>query len=145
MFYGVLLKLALHKYLIENQMVVNYAMPVIPSSDIKKSLRFWVDGLGFTADRYMEKDGRLVGCMVHHENMFFWLNQRGDQPVPESYGGIYLYWTPQNITETRNRLKNLGYDVSEITERDYGQTEFFMTDDDGYPHCFGVDTGEINT
>lgn len=22
--------------------------------------------------------------------------------------------------------------------RDYGQTEFFLTDDDGYSHCFGV-------
>ena len=39
-------------------------MPVIPSSDINKSLRFWVDGLGFTADRHMEIDGKLVGCML---------------------------------------------------------------------------------
>jgi catechol 2,3-dioxygenase-like lactoylglutathione lyase family enzyme len=25
-------------------------------------------------------------------------------------------------------------------DRDYGQTEFFVTDDDGYTHCFGVET-----
>jgi len=30
--------------------------------------------------------------------------------------------------------------VSEIIDRDYGQTEFFVTDDDGYSHCFGVAT-----
>ena len=27
-----------------------------------------------------------------------------------------------------------------IADRDYGQTEFFVTDDDGYTHCFGVAT-----
>lgn len=42
----------------------------------------------------------------------------------------------------RERLKQLGYAVSDIEERDYGQTEFFVTDDDGYSHCFGVATQE---
>jgi hypothetical protein len=38
------------------------------------------------------------------------------------------------------RLVRLGYEVSELVDRDYGQTEFFLTDDDGYSHCFGVPT-----
>jgi hypothetical protein len=59
--------------------------------------------------------------------------------MPEDYRGIRLYWAPDDIYETRERLKQLGYEVSEIEERDYGQIEFFVTDDDGYPHCFGVD------
>ena len=41
----------------------------------------------------------------------------------------------------RARLQTLGFVASEITERDYGQTEFFVTDDDGHSHCFGVPTG----
>jgi hypothetical protein len=40
----------------------------------------------------------------------------------------------------RQRLIRLGFAASEIAERDYGQTEFFLTDDDGYSHCFGVPT-----
>jgi catechol 2,3-dioxygenase-like lactoylglutathione lyase family enzyme len=124
-------------------MTVKYCMPVIPSDDLQKSLRFWTEGLGFTADRQMEIDGKLVGCMVHHEAMFFWLNRRADEPKPETYTGISLYWTPVDIKKAHQRLKNMGYDVSDIMDRDYGQTEFFMTDDDGYPHCFGVDTKEI--
>jgi hypothetical protein len=36
----------------------------------------------------------------------------------------------------------LGYSVSEIVDRDYGQTEFFVTDDDGYSHCFGAATNK---
>jgi len=62
-------------------MHVQSCVPVIPSADLERSLRFWVDGLGFT--------------------------------------------------------------VSEISHRDYGQTEFFLTDDDGYTHCFGVATASL--
>ncbi|MEO8622783.1 MAG: VOC family protein [bacterium] len=118
-------------------------MPVIPSSDLEKSLRFWVEGLGLTMDRAMRQDGRLIGCMVHDEHLYFWLNERaGTTVTPEDYESVRLYWAPSDINEMRTRLEGLGYAVSEITERDYGQTEFFVTDDDGYSHCFGVATAQ---
>jgi catechol 2,3-dioxygenase-like lactoylglutathione lyase family enzyme len=116
-------------------------MPVIPSADLERSLRFWVDGLGLTMDRPMRADGRLVGCMVHDGRLSFWLNERAGAPTaPESYEGIRLYWAPRDLHALRERLEGLGYAVSEITDRDYGQSEFFVTDDDGYSHCFGVAT-----
>ncbi len=116
-------------------------IPVIPSANLEKSLRFWVEGLGLTVDREMRQEGRLVGCMVHNEHMYFWLNQRAGTPIkPEDYEGIRLYWAPADIQEARERLKQLGYEVSDIEDREYGQTEFFVTDDDGYSHCFGVAT-----
>ena len=122
-------------------MPVQSCIPVIPSADLEKSLRFWVDGLGLTMDRAMRDGGRLVGCMVHNGHLSFWLNQRAGTPVkPKDYEGIRLYWAPTDIHETRERLKSLGFAVSEIERRDYGQTEFFLTDDDGYSHCFGVPT-----
>ena len=124
-------------------MQVLSCMPVIPSADLEKSLRFWVDGLGLTMDRAMREDGRLVGCMVHDEHLQFWLNQRDGTPVtPEHYEGIRLYWAPRDLHALRARLEGLGFTVSEIDERDYGQTEFFVTDDDGYSHCFGTATRE---
>jgi hypothetical protein len=79
--------------------------------------------------------------MVHDESNYFWLNQRAGKPIaPEDYDGIRLYWTPADIHKTRDRLMQLGFEVSDIVCRDYGQTEFFVTDDDGYSHCFGVAT-----
>lgn len=121
-------------------MSVKYCVPIIPSFDLENSLRFWVDGLGLTIDREMRQDDRLIGCMVHNEGMYFWLNQRDGGPIPDGHEGIRLYWTPENLHATRERLKQLGFDVSEIEIRDYGQTEFFVADDDGYSHCFGVAT-----
>jgi catechol 2,3-dioxygenase-like lactoylglutathione lyase family enzyme len=127
----------------EAYVLVDSCIPVIPSADLEKSLRFWVDGLGLSMDRTMRQEGRLVGCMVHNERLYFWLNQRAGFPIkPENYGGIRLYWAPGDITALRERLLQLGYSVSEIVDRDYGQTEFFVTDDDGYSHCFGVATNK---
>jgi catechol 2,3-dioxygenase-like lactoylglutathione lyase family enzyme len=120
-------------------------MPIIPSADLERSLRFWVDGLGLSMDRPMRQGGRLVGCMVHDERLSFWLNERAGTPeMPENYEGIRLYWAPNDLHALRARLESLGYAVSEVDDRDYGQTEFFVTDDDGYSHCFGVATAEAS-
>lgn len=122
-------------------MIVDSCIPMIPSADLERSLRFWVEGLGLTMDRAMRQDGRLVGCMVHHERVAFWLNQRARPAAkPEDCEGIRLYWMPGDLGAVRERLLKLGYAVSEIVEREYGQMEFFVTDDDGHSHCFGVAT-----
>lgn len=122
-------------------MSVKSCMPVIPSADLEKSLRFWVNGLGLTMYREMRREGKLIGCMVQNEHTFFWLNERdGTAITPENYEGIRLYWMPSDIYETRERLKQLGFEVSDIVDRHYGQTEFFVTDYDGYSHCFGIPT-----
>jgi hypothetical protein len=101
--------------------MVKSCVPVIPSADLEKSLRFWVEGLGFTMDREMRHEGKLVGCMVHNgRHLYFWLNQRAGTPgKPENYEGIRLYWTPSDLPQLRERLKHLGYAVSEIQKRGY--------------------------
>jgi catechol 2,3-dioxygenase-like lactoylglutathione lyase family enzyme len=120
---------------------VESCVPIIPSANLEKSLRFWVDGLGFDTSREMRKDDKLIGCMVSKKNLTFWLNRRaGSSSKPEDYNGIALYWAPSDIHETREHLKGLGFEVSELEDRDYGQTEFFLTDDDGFSHCFGAAT-----
>jgi catechol 2,3-dioxygenase-like lactoylglutathione lyase family enzyme len=107
----------------EAYMLVESCIPVIPSADLEKSLRFWVDGLGLSVDRAMRQDGRLIGCMVHNERLYFWLNQRAGSPnTPDNYEGLRLYWAPSDIQALRERLLGLGYSASEIMNRDYGQT-----------------------
>ena len=120
-------------------MIVESCIPVVPSADLEKSLRFWVEGLGLSVDRPMHQDGRLVGCMVHNERLYFWLNRRAGSPIkPDNYQGLQLYWSPSDLQGLRERLVRLGYVASEIVDREYGQREFFVTDDDGYSHIFGV-------
>ncbi len=122
-------------------MSVESCIPVLPCADLEGSLSLWVDGLGFSMRSEMRKDGKLIFCMLQKDELFLMLNQRAGTPVkPEDYEGIRLYWAPKDIRKTRDRLKSLGYGVSELEHRDYGQTEFFLTDADGYSLCFGVPT-----
>ena len=122
-------------------MGVESCVPIIPSADLEKSLRFWVEGLGFEVGSEMREEGQLIGCMLSKGKLYFWLNRRAGVPTkPEDYNGIGLYWAPSDIRETREHLKGLGFQVSDIVDRDYGQTEFFLTDDDGFTHCFGIAT-----
>jgi catechol 2,3-dioxygenase-like lactoylglutathione lyase family enzyme len=103
-------------------MLIDSCVPVIPSADLEKSLHFWVDWLGLPMDRAMRQNGRLIGCMVHNERLYFWLNQRAGSPIkPENYEGIRLYWAPGDFRALSERLLQLGYSVSEIVDRDYGQ------------------------
>jgi len=84
--------------------------------------------------------------MVHNEHLCFWLNEsEGSSSAPTDYEGIRLYWAPRDIHALRDRLQKLGFAVSDITDRDYGQTEFFVNDDDGHSHCFGVATKETES
>ena len=127
----------------KSEMSIASCIPVIPSHDLEKSLRFWVEGLGFSPSSEMRKDGKLLFCMLQKEDIWLMLNQRaGAESRPTNCEGIRLYWAPMDIHATRERLKSLGYSVSELVRREYGQTEFSLTDDDGFSHCFGVPTRE---
>jgi hypothetical protein len=100
-------------------MPVKHCIPIIPSANLEKSLRFWVDGLGFSMSSEMRKDDKLIFCMLRKDDICFMLNHRAGAPAkPEGYDGIRLYWTPTDIDKTRDRLKSLGYGVSELESTD---------------------------
>src|SRR5690242_10866249 len=57
-------------------MPVESCIPVIPSANLEKSLRLWIDGLGFSMSSEMRKDGKLIFCMLRKDGLCFMLNQR---------------------------------------------------------------------
>ncbi|PYT63176.1 MAG: hypothetical protein DMG35_04965 [Acidobacteria bacterium] len=84
----------------EAVMPVESCIPVIPSANLEKSLRLWVDGLGFSMSSEMYKDGKLIFCMLRKDGLCFMLNQRAGTPVkPEDYEGIRLYWRRRTYTK----------------------------------------------
>ncbi len=52
-------------------MTVESCIPVIPSADLKKSLRFWVEGFGLTMDREMRHEGKLMKKLGVASKSFF--------------------------------------------------------------------------
>jgi hypothetical protein len=122
-------------------MPLEHCIPMIASANLEKSLRLWVDGLGCSTTSEIREHGRLTFCLLRKGDLWFMLNRLAKTSVqPKDDQSIRLYWTPTDIHKTRERLMSLGYGVSELEYRDYGQTEFSLTDDDGNSHCFGVPT-----
>jgi len=90
-------------------MAVASCIPVIPSANLEKSLRLWVDGLEFSTSSEMRKIGKLIFCMLQKDNLWFMLDQRAGIPLkPEDYESIRIYGGPTDIRETRERLKSRG-------------------------------------
>ena len=54
----------------------------------------------------------------------------GDPGKPAQYEGVRFYWAPDDLERLRAHLLRLGYPVSDIWHRDYGQSEFTLVDDD---------------
>ncbi len=123
-------------------MTVRNCIPIVPSVDLERSLRLWREGLGFDETWWEQhRDGRLVGCGLRKGHMSVMLNIRAGTPEnPERYEGVRFYWAPEDLSGLREHLRGLGFAVSELWHRDYGQSEFVLTDDDGFDHCFGVPT-----
>jgi hypothetical protein len=70
-------------------MPVQSCIPIIPSADPEKSLRLWIDGLGFSMSSEMRRDNKLIFCMLRKDELIFMLNQRaGTEVKPENYEGI---------------------------------------------------------
>lgn len=127
-------------------MTVNSCIPIVPSVDLERSLRLWREGLDFDETWWEAHgdDGKLVGCGIRKGRITIMLNIRAGTPEkPEDYEGVRFYWAPDDLHGLRERLLGMGYAVSDIWERDYGHTEFFLTDDDGFEHCFGLRTEDL--
>jgi hypothetical protein len=122
-------------------MSIKSCIAVIPSFDLEKSLTLWRDCLGFSVESEMEQNGRMVFCMLRKPGLCFMLNQRdGSAEKPSNYEGIRLYWAPTNLQEIRAQLVNSGFHPSETVHRDCGRSEFFLIDDGGFSHCFGIES-----
>ncbi len=84
-------------------MPVESCIPVIPSADLEKSLRLWVDGLGFSMSSEMRKDDKLIFCMLRKDGLCFMLNQRAGTPVkPKDYT---VDWSPSS-TPRASRVRD---------------------------------------
>jgi hypothetical protein len=72
----------------EAAMPAESCIPIIPSANLEKSLRLWVDGLGFSRSSEIRKDDTLIFCMLRKDELCFMLNQRAWTPVkPGRLGG----------------------------------------------------------
>jgi|SRR5689334_15422947 len=115
------------------------ATQLIPSlgvSDIERSMGFYQRFFGFRVIDSYEVDGHMAWCWMRSSNANLMLQQlsaeqqiRLDPAIGQSW---VLYIRPDDLSGLHAQLAEAGFPVTEITETQYGASEFFVSDPDGY-------------
>jgi len=130
----------------------NKLIPELSVADVQKSLRFYVDTLGFAIDYCRPEDG------------FYFLSREGSQMMIEGFND---HWRTGELEYPFGRGVNLQIEVSDASvllerireagvplfrplkeswyrcgDAEFGQLEFLVQDPDGYLLRFAEDLGE---
>ena len=104
--------------------------------NLKNSLAWYQDVVGFTVDRKYERDGELRAVALKAGNVLLLIGQddgaKGWDRV-KGEGFSLMITTDQNIDEIANRIKELGGTLeSEPADMAWGPRMFRLQDPDGF-------------
>jgi catechol 2,3-dioxygenase-like lactoylglutathione lyase family enzyme len=117
-------------------------IPMLPVTDIHKSIAFYEDALGFAvSDRQVDENGHWSWCSLKSGPVELMLALRG-QDIDRAYqrqarGAIVFYFYPDDVAALHAALKQKGHAVSELRVTSYRMKEFELKDPDGHSLWFG--------
>jgi len=110
--------------------------PSITASDLKKSMHFYIDGLGFEITEKHEADGVIQFVMLKAGGASLGLGQDDFAKGRNRTKGVgQRLWisTKQDLTELANRVKAAGITLDNDPKRlEWGPMGFALTDPDGF-------------
>lgn len=119
------------------------ATPVFLVSDIASTMRWYSANLGFSADTFPESPPYSF-CILRKDDVEIFLQQLEGYQKPDLHdqreGGVWnVYLRMQGVRELFQVLSQL-HDVpiiAPLCHQPYGQTEFAISDPNGYTLVFG--------
>lgn len=118
------------KYTVPEQTKIGHVH--LKVSDLKRSLAFYCDLLGFEVTTYYGSQAAFIsaGGYHHHIGLNTWYSE-GGQPAPRNSTGLFhtaiLYPTRKDLAEILKRITDAGYPVSGAS--DHGVSEAIYLDD----------------
>ncbi len=112
-------------------------------SDMDRSLRFYVDGMGCVLHRKIDGDGMNLAFLTAGDGTLELV--RKDGPMPEHTGAIHMAFSVGNMEKAMERLRSMGIDLGRSSPRPFQDgTIFFFNGPDGetIELCQGVGTAE---
>jgi uncharacterized glyoxalase superfamily protein PhnB len=105
-------------------------------NDLGKSMRFYMDGLGFTLARKFEHEGKMVGAMLNAGQANVALSQddfaKGKDRPKGVAMSLYLE-TAGDVKEVATQLKGAGFaPLAEPAPLPWGPLGFTAVDPDGF-------------
>jgi lactoylglutathione lyase len=110
--------------------------PSLTVNDLKRSIRFYTEGLGFAVDEEMKEDGKVLGVMLQAGETHLGLSQDDFAKGRDRVKGIgmRLYFeTDQDVATLAKQAKGAGIPLdSEAGPLPWGPMGFTVTDPDGF-------------
>jgi catechol 2,3-dioxygenase-like lactoylglutathione lyase family enzyme len=115
--------------------------PLLNVADMKASLAFYVDGLGFELREEYELEDETLWVALQSGDAKLMLNRTpaGDATAiakkrlaEPSYSGLVLYLYVDSAREAHAELDAAGLNPTEVEQEEYGLEEFYLRDPDGY-------------
>ncbi|HXT51253.1 MAG TPA: VOC family protein [Thermoanaerobaculia bacterium] len=107
----------------------------LTADDVEKSLRFWVDGVGFHVKQRWEKDGKLLGAELVAGACMIGVSQddwaKGRNRTKGVGLSVYAEST-QGVDALAERLRARGVDFAGPDTTEWGWRQVSLTDPDGF-------------
>lgn len=123
-------------------------VPMLAVKDIRKSVEFYCDALGFHMESTRDKLEEWNWAYLTNGSIHLMLSGRLEQPEgtvpedePEDTTSYYFY--PDDLAVFHQALTIQGYPVSDLYVTFYGMKEFWLTDPDGHLLTFGEQAQDI--
>lgn len=117
---------------------VNELTPLLIVAEMKRSLAFYRDRLGFQITQEWSPDGKLDWCRLERDGVSLMLQQACDEvgPAAGRGRGVHFYFSCADADAEYARLRSLGLNVSPPQVAFYGMNQLVLTDSDAYELCF---------
>jgi lactoylglutathione lyase len=121
-------------------MNVKEVVPFLHVASMERSIRFYIDGLGFTMRHKWEPEGKLRWCWLTLGGASLMLQEFANRPLPSNAGeGITLNFRCDDAIALYHQYRSRGLNPSE-PEVGNGLWVTQVTDPDGYKHFFNSPT-----
>ncbi len=111
-------------------------MVALTADDVERSLHFYADGLGFTVEERMEKDGKLLGVMLVAGACHLGLSQDDWGKGRDRKKGIgfrmFVDTMDQDLDALAARFREQGIEVDGPKTESWGERALTVEDPDGF-------------
>jgi glyoxylase I family protein len=122
--------------------IINSLVPLLFVDDIRRSVAFYRDLLGFELSGTWEPDGELSWCRLRRGGSAIMLQQACDEdgPAKGRGRGVGFFFHCDDADAMHDELSSRGLKLDPPCIAFYGMNQVFVTDPDGYELCFQNET-----
>jgi glyoxylase I family protein len=128
-------------YITVMKLQIQSLTPLLMVYDMRRSVAFYRDVLGFEVLEDWEPDGHLYWAMLKLGDAVLMLNadyeddKRPPEPGPLIEHKLTLYFACRDVDAAYAQLRDLRCDAKEPVNTHYGMRQVFLRDPDGFSLC----------